>query len=151
MESLDDLKVLSPDELEELYCRNSSIEIPQGCWSGRLLHWLDSPESRNRFYRPILAAMFQYSPFGIDFENRCWYFWNSRLKAGSFTAAVDQSLWRPTNTVVLRYEVSRLPGPIKRLLYDEVKPISGRLCLGMGGINLTGRPGEIFFFGLETT
>jgi hypothetical protein len=149
MESLDDLRRLSPAELEDLYCRDESVEQPHGCWAGKLLCWLDSPESKNWFYRPALAAMFQYSPFGIDFDEKCWYFWSRNLKTGRFTASVGPSLWRPTQTVVLRYEVSRLPGPVKSLLYDEVKPISNRLCLGMGGINLSGRPGEIFIFGLE--
>ena len=43
-----------------------------------------------------------------------------------------------------------LRGRLRRaLLYDEVKPLSDRLCLGIGGLDLTGEPGEMFFFGLE--
>jgi hypothetical protein len=34
------------------------------------------------------------------------------------------------------------------LLYDEVKPLSEDLCLGMGGVNRGPGEGELFFFAL---
>jgi hypothetical protein len=59
-----------------------------------------------------------------------------------------RSRWRDTETVRLHYEVSRLPGPVRAVLYDEVKVLSPSLCLGIGGINAARGRGDHFFYAL---
>lgn len=149
VEGLDELVRMAPAELEALFREERPLAVPRGVFSGKLLCWLDSPESRHALFRPVTAAMFEHAPFGVDFDARCWFFWSRWLRAGRFAPVEGPSRWRPTRVIGLRYHGSRLPGPVKALLYDEVKPLSDRLCLGIGGLDLTGEPGEMFFFGLE--
>lgn len=62
---------------------------------------------------------------------------------------VGPSRWRDTEAVTLHYERSRLPAPIRGVLYDEVKPLTDTICLGLGGINAERGDGDQFFFALE--
>ncbi|PKN31442.1 MAG: hypothetical protein CVU63_23915, partial [Deltaproteobacteria bacterium HGW-Deltaproteobacteria-20] len=59
------------------------------------------------------------------------------------------SRWRDTQTIRLHYHPSRLPGAVRTFLYDEVKPLTESLCLGIGGINAPRGRGEQFLFSLE--
>ena len=73
----------------------------------------------------------------------------SEADLAAFEARVERSRWRETDSVVLRYEGSRLPGALRRLLYDEVKPLGEGLVLGIGGGNDGPGRGDHFFFALE--
>ena len=136
-------------ELEGIYAAPRPVGVPAGVFRGIHLAWLDTPGARHPLIRPLQYVGFQLTPFGIDFGARLWFFFDQRLAVGRFTADVGASRWRDTDTVRLRYEVSRLPRPLRALLYDEVKPLSSTLCLGLGGINAPRGRGDHFFFALD--
>lgn len=136
-------------ELEALYAEPRPVSVPAGIFRGIHLAWLDTPGARHPVIHPLQYLGFRLTPFGIDFIARRWFFFHRRLAAGRFTAHVGASRWRDTETVRLCYDVSHLPGPLRALLYDEVKPLSATLCLGLGGINAPRGRGDHFFFALE--
>ena len=136
-------------ELETLYAAPRPVWVPAGIFRGSHLAWLDTPGARHPVIRPLQHLGFRLTPFGIDFTTHRWFFFHPHLAGGRFTADVGASRWRDTDTVRLRYDVSRLPDPLRALLYDEVKPLSSTLCLGLGGINATRGRGDHFFFALE--
>ncbi|MBF0353458.1 MAG: hypothetical protein HQM11_20695, partial [SAR324 cluster bacterium] len=63
---------------------------------------------------------------------------------GKFRSEIHPSRWRSAMVVGLHYESSQLPGFIRNLLYDEVKPLSETLCLGIGGFNRDKGEGDHF-------
>ena len=141
---------MSLEELEELYISERDVRVPTGVFRGQLLRWLPRSEGQPRWLRPLLRLGFELTPFGVDFDRQRWFFGHDLApRLGRFSAAVGSSRWRPTLTVRLDYGRSRLPGPIRRQLYDEVKPLSATLCLGLGGINAEAGRGEQFFFALD--
>lgn len=142
------LRRCSRAELEDLYVASRPISVPRGLFHGCFLAWLDTPGARHPVFHPLQVLGFELTPFGVDFTARRWFFFHPRLAAGRFTAEAGPSRWRDTDAVCLRYEVSRLPGPLRRVLYDEVKPLSPTLCLGLGGINAARGRGDHFFFAL---
>jgi len=144
-----DLRGLTRPELEELYAAPRDIAVPRGCFAGTHLCWLDDAGARHRVLRPVVDLMFYRTPFGVDFDAGRWFFVRRGMKVGRFEASIGPSRWRDTETVRLTYHRSRLPWPIRRILYDEVKPLSGELCLGLGGINADQGRGEFFFFALQ--
>jgi hypothetical protein len=97
----------------------------------------------------MLTLGFVRLPFGIDFDRRRWFFVDPRLLVGRFATECGPSRWRDTDSVRLTYHGSRLPRIIRSSLYDEVKPLSDELCLGMGGINADRGTGDHFFFALR--
>jgi hypothetical protein len=146
--SLDDLRRASFDELERLYAEARPLVLPKGSFRGHHLGWLDTRGARHPLFRPIETIGFERIRFGVDFDRRCWFFVQPWLALGRFEPHLGASRWRHTDTVQLRYHVSRLPGPIRRILYDEVKPLGPDLCLGIGGINARVDRGDHFFFAL---
>jgi hypothetical protein len=135
-------------ELERIYREHEPVEPPRAAFRGYYLRRVDSPGAhtvRNR----ILQLGFQLPPFGVDFASHRWFFFSRHLQVGHFRDERARSRWRDTDTVALHYDVSRLPGPIRRLLYDEVKPLSERLMLGLGGLNDERGRGDLFFFALS--
>ena len=70
----------------------------------------------------------------------------TRFAIGRFDARIGPSRWRDTDAIQLHYDPSRLPGPIKGRLYDEIKPLSGDLVLGLGGVNAERGEGDHFWF-----
>ena len=149
MTTASELRQMELGALEALYVEERPLIEPAGRYRGHVLAWLDSSGSRHPLWRPMSALMFQVSPFGVDFDERCWFFWTRRLSAGRFVPVTGPSRWRDTRTIGLHYEASRLPEPVRRMLYDEVKPLSETLCLGIGGINAPRGAGELFLFSLE--
>ncbi len=135
-------------ELEALYVEQRPIRLPAGCYRGVHLAWLDTPGSRHPVIRPLQYLGFRLAPFGIDFSGGRWFFFHRSLAIGRFIAQPGPSRWRATDTVCLYYDVSRLPRSLRTLLYDEVKPLSTSLCLGIGGINAPRGRGDHFFFAL---
>jgi hypothetical protein len=138
------------EELEALYTTPRPVSVPVGIFRGFHLAWLDTPGARHPVIHTLQHLGFRLAPFGVDFTTRRWFFFHRHLAAGRFTADVGASRWRDTDTVRLRYDDSRLPGPLRALLYDEVKPLSATLCLGLGGINAPRGRGDHFFFALAT-
>ena len=145
---LDDLRRAGLDELERLYAAAGPVAVPSGSFRGVHLRWLETSGARHPLFRPIEVLGFERTPFGVDFDRRCWFFVKPWVAMGRFEPQPGASRWRHTDTVQLRYHVSRLPGPIRRILYDEVKPLGPDLCLGIGGINRRAGPGDHFFFAL---
>jgi hypothetical protein len=143
-----DLRASSADELERIYATDLPVQVPTGCFRGKTLMRIDNPGARKVSSRIIGFVGFEATPFGIDFDESCWYFWHPRLRIGAFRAHIGPSRWRDTEAVTLHYEVSRLPQPIRGVLYDEVKPLSPTVCLGMGGLNAGRDQGDHFFFAL---
>lgn len=149
--NLDNLKRMAGPQLEELYLAPGPLELPTGCFRGHVLTWIDSAAARQPLWRSILTVGFAWTPFGVDFDVRRWWFWHQRLAVGRFEPHIGPSRWRETETVCLHYHASRLPPPVRSVLYDEVKPLSSGLCLGIGGINAGRGEGDVFFFALQRT
>jgi hypothetical protein len=139
-----DLDGLGVAELDALYCSAPLGPLPAGLFTGRMLRYLDTPP----LVRALDWLLFDAPPYGIDFDARLWWFVHPRLAAGRFELTRGASRWRDTETLRLSYERSLLPGPIRGLLYDEVKPLDETQCLGIGGINRQRGRGEHFFFSL---
>ena len=146
--TLSQLQQCKVAELEALYVEERPITLPAGCYRGIHLAWLDTAGARHPLIRPLQYLGFRLAPFGVDFAARRWFFFHRSLGVGRFSAQPGRSQWRETATVRLHYDVSRLPRPLRTLLYDEVKPLSASLCLGIGGINAPRGRGDHFFFAL---
>lgn len=147
------LEKLTAQELEALYLHNDAFAIPtEGTYRGRYLLRIDSEASRNWFYNFVVYACFQTRHFGLNFfrDHANWYFHHKSLAAGYCAPTTQRSRWRDCDVIALDYAKSRLPAPIRNLLYDELKPLSDTLLLGMGGANLKNRSkGDLFFFCIE--
>ena len=139
----------TPTGLEPLFAHDEPIDVPSGVFRGRVLCRLDTPGARDRLWAPSQKVAFEWLPFGVDFDRRLWFFFEPRFGVGRFEPRVERSRWRDTDVVTLRYDVSRLPRPVRRVLYDEVKPLDGDRLLGIGGINAGPGRGDHFFFALE--
>lgn len=135
-------------ELERIYLEHEPLEPARAAFRGHYLCPVDSPSARSTRNR-ILQLGFRLPPFGVDFASQRWFFFSPHLRVGHFREERARSRWRDTETVALHYDVSRLPGPIRRRLYDEVKPLSDRLMLGLGGLNHERGRGDLFFFALS--
>ena len=150
--SLTRLVQCSVAELEVLYVESRPVSVPSGCYRGVHLAWLDTPGARPWARPPVIRPLqhlgFRLLPFGVDFIRHRWFFFHPTLGIGRFVAETGRSRWRDTETVRLHYEVSRLPGPVRAVLYDEVKALSPSLCLGIGGINAPRGRGDHFFIAL---
>ena len=146
--TLSRLRSCSLEQLEALYAEERPFAIPTSAYRGVHLAWLDTPGARHPLARPLEHLGFYWVPFGVDFTARQWFFFDRRLGIGRFWAQPGPSRWRDTETVCLHYDISRLPRPLRGILYDEVKPLSTALCLGIGGINAPRGRGDHFFFAL---
>jgi hypothetical protein len=135
--------------LEELFARPRPAEVPRGWFRGTYLCPCTSRAARRPQNRAAVFLLHRVLPFGVDFDSCRWTFFHRRPQVAHFVADVARSRWRETEVVAMRYQVSRLPGPVRGLLYDEVRPLSPDLCLGLGGINRKAGEGELFFFALE--
>lgn len=146
--TLASLQSASRDELEKIYRHSEPVAWEDALWRGHFLCMLDSVAARSRALKWISEIGFANAPFWIDSERRLWCFGTPEIGVGRFEAKPGPSRWRSAQTVRLDYHVSRLPGLIRRELYDEVKPLSSDLCLGISGINAERGHGELFFFAL---
>ena len=138
--------------LEELYLQKVDIAIPQsGAYQGTYLKRLDNPGANNSFNVVLQWAMFDLTPFGLNFfsDHGDWYFFHPSLAMGKFIPRRERSRWRDTETITLNYETSRLPKPIRSMLYDEIRPLSENIMLGIGGLNADKDKGDLFFFAIE--
>ena len=143
-----ELRACSLAALETLY-RDAPIgPRPGGRFRGQVLTRVDSRLARSRRGGAILAP-FEHAAFGIDFASATWFFFRPWVRIGRFRMERGSSRWRDAEVFKLEYDVSRLPRPVRGLLYDEVKPLSETLCLGLGGINAEAGEGDLFFFALQ--
>jgi hypothetical protein len=146
--SVSRLRYCKLDELEALFATDGPVRLPTGCYRGALLTPLPTRGARTPTGR-FIGAAFATAPFGVDFRTNAWFFFHPRLQIGRFEPRVGPSRWRDTDAVALHYQHSRLPGPIRDTLYDEVKPLTDTLCLGLGGVNAERGDGDMFVFALE--
>jgi hypothetical protein len=135
-------------ELESLYASSREVIVPKGRFAGRHLVWLDTPAARHPVLRTVEHLFFAELSWRIDFDRRRWFWLQDRVGIGRFSASVGPSRWRATDTIRLLYDDPLLPGFVNQWLYDEVKPLSDDLCLGLGGISAKKSVGEQFFFAL---
>jgi hypothetical protein len=149
LSGLEELLRASRPELEEIYASRPMGPTPGGRFRGVFLCFLDNDGAARPSTRAIDSLLFRAVPFGVDFGSRRWWFVDPRVQAGRFDAEAGPSRWRDTDTLRLRYGASRLPGPIRSYLYDEVKPLSEDLCLGIGGVDAERGEGDHFFFALS--
>jgi len=147
--SVDDLRRRPLAGLEALYRDAPRGPDPAGVFRGHFLAWIDSPGARRPSIRAVDSLLFRATPFGVDFDRAAWWFVRPSLRAGRFEARLGPSRWRQTDCWQLHYEVSRLPTPIRALLYDEVRPLTSSMILGLGGIARDRGEGDHFFFALE--
>jgi hypothetical protein len=133
-------------ELEEVLRAAPFGPPPAGTFRGRFLCWLRRVPLHVRAMDELL---FRAVTFGLDFDRGAWWFVTPRLQAGAFDATRGPSRWRDGVEVMrLRYDRSRLPRPFRAALYDEVKPLSADVCLGIGGLNADAGRGDHFLFAL---
>ena len=131
-------------ELETLYARAPIAPLAGGVWRGRYLHELPMSPSE----RLLCRAMFKWRTFGVDLDQCGWWFGRPGRIVGRFETKVGTSRWRETEVVRLDYRRTT-PWPLRRLLYDELKPLSYNAILGLGGVNRSGPRGAWFYFALE--
>ena len=136
-------------ELESLFIAEPHAAVPTGCYRGTYLARLQTPGARARWNRFVEYVGFEAMPFGVDFRSCSWFFFFQQLQLGHFRPEVCPSRWRTTEVVALHYGTSKLPAPIRGVLYDEVKPLTPTVCLGLGGMNAERGQGDHFFFALK--
>lgn len=147
--TVDELRTLSKAELEALWATPLTRRELSGVYRGHVLGWIEHATARRPIYRWSQRLAFDVTPFGLDFDRRLWFFFTPRLATARFVAREHTSRWRDTDAFGLHYQDSRLPHGVRRQLYDEVKPLSERWVLGLGGINEGRGVGDHFYFVLE--
>jgi len=145
----DTLKHAGIEALERLYEEPRAIELPRGIFAGFHLGWLDTVGARDPILKPVEELFFHRLAWFVDFERSRWFWFHRSIGLGHFTPSLGPSRWRDTDTVRLLYDDRRLPGFINQWLYDEVKPLSEDVCLGIGGISKRRGLGDQFIFGLR--
>ena len=136
-------------QLEQIFTSAKASALPRGVYRGHFLMFLETIHTHKRWVQWILDFGFHRLPFGIDFEDSRWFFFHPACRVGHFTMQIGPSRWREATTVQLHYHTSHLPKVIREHLYDEVLPLTNRLCLGLGGLNQEQGSGDIFYFALE--
>lgn len=140
---------MSLNQLESLWARPTALPPPRGRYRGHVLRRIDHETSRRARWLWTERIAFEWIPFGIDFDRRLWFFITGHLAMARFEARPGPSRWRDAEAIGLSYGPSKLPHVVRSVLYDEVKPLSGRLVLGIGGISRARGEGEHFFFALD--
>lgn len=140
---------MSLGDLESLWVKQVELTTPSGLHRGHVLWRIDHATSRRPLWVFSQRVGFEWIPFGIDFDRRLWFFFTPRVAIGRFETRPGKSRWRDTDAVGLYYQVSKLPRFVRRVLYDEVKPLSKRWMLGIGGIDADRGEGDHFYFVLE--
>ena len=141
---------MSAGQLDDVFTRDGApVATPRGRFRGEVLARIEHATSRRPLWRWSERIGFEWASWGVDFDRRLWFFFTPRLAIGRFDPRVGASRWRDTESVGLHYEVSRLPGFVRGALYDEVKPLSDALALGIGGMNGARGVGDHFYFALE--
>ena len=147
MWSADELRAASLAELERVFVSEPTYPgVMSGRVRGSFLAYVDSEGARRLAVRAMDDVLLRALAWGIDWDERRWLFPQLGLRAGHFRVERGPSRWRSTEVLRLRYDVSRLP--FRAILYDEVKPLSADLALGLGGLEGPRGEGDHFFFAL---
>jgi len=133
--SWEELRGADASDLEKLYRDVGVSRVPRGIFAGRHLAWVETRDPTAPLLRPVLELFFRRLEFHIDFDRSQWFWFARSLGVGHFSPSIGPSRWRDTETI--------------RMLYDEVKPLSDDLGLGLGGISRRRGEGERFFFALR--
>lgn len=144
-------------ELNSIFAGGGEAMLPrQGSYRGTWLRRIENAGTYKPFNLISQWLMFEITPFGITFNSDAtgiWYFFDPTLAVGNFIMRLEDSRWalpsqRPaaTQCVTLNYETSALPGPVRGILYDEVKVLSDKHCLGIGGFKGPAGEGDNFYF-----
>jgi hypothetical protein len=132
-------------ELERAFREPLGV-LPRGLVTGHFLRFVDSPGARKSIVRALDTLVFRSLVWGLDLDDRRWWFEHPSLRAGHYRIVEGVSRWRDTRVLQLHYDVSRLPG--RGILYDELKPLADGRVLGLGGIDADVGAGDHFFFEL---
>jgi hypothetical protein len=132
--------------LERAFVASKLASLPSGLVRGSFLGFVDSAGARKPHVRLLDTIAFRAVRWGLDLDDRRWWFEHPRLAAGRFRVVEGPSRWRSTRVLQLHYDESRLP--IRRVLYDELKPLEDGRILGLGGIDAAREEGDHFFFEL---
>lgn len=143
MRAVADLQTASRAELEAIYADAPVAPLPTGVWRGHYLQELPM----NPAERLLARAMFKWPTFGLDLDACGWWFVRPTRVVGHFAPLPGRSRWRDAD--VIRLDYAQTPWPLRRVLYDELKPLGDDAILGIGGINRDGPRGAWFFFALE--
>ncbi len=147
MTTAQELRSSSLEGLERLYRDTPLGPKPSRSFQGQVLHRVNSPFARSMSASAVTWP-FAHLRFGVDFGACAWFFLHPGLTLAHFRVAPGPSRWRDTQTLQLHYDGSRLP--FRGVLYDEVKPLSETVCLGLGGLNRQPEnEGDLFYFLLE--
>jgi hypothetical protein len=145
-----EFRAKSLNQLETIFMGAAPLAYPApGNYAGTWLKRIENSGTYKPFNLISQWLMFEITPFGITFHadaTGIWYFFNPSLAAGNFAMANGASMWRDTKAVALNYETAKLPGFIRGILYDEVKPLSENHALGIGGFKGPAGDGDNFFF-----
>jgi hypothetical protein len=145
-----DFRAKSLSQLETLFMQPAPLAYPvPGNYAGKWLKRIENAGTYKPFNLISQWLMFEIMPFGITFQNDntgIWYFFNPALAAGNFVMKNGASMWRDTKAVALNYETAKLPGFVRGILYDEIKPLSENHALGIGGFKGPAGDGDNFFF-----
>ncbi|MCB9555289.1 MAG: hypothetical protein H6707_04240 [Deltaproteobacteria bacterium] len=143
--TIEHLRCASAERLEAIYAAPHSAPAPSGLY--RCIDLGPTPANGARWAKLAVTLFFQLE-LAIDFDRRCWLIGPCRWATGEFSLPCQPSRWRATETYCFDYRETRLPEPIRCLLYDEVKPLTEGLCLGLGGINADAGRGDLRYFAL---
>lgn len=141
-----DLLRMSEPELDDVFVNAPLLDLPRGVFDGSTIRRLTTPGASHPIYRSLEWLGFEAMRWGIDFDGPRWFFQSPLLRAGRFEPRAGRSRWRPTDAFQMHYHPSRLPRLLSGTLYDEVKPLSEDLCLGIGGVNMDVGDGDHFYF-----
>ncbi len=147
--NLDDLARADLPALERLYREAPlSAPLPAGDFRGVTLARLDNTGAQNPLLRLVEWFGFELLPYGMQLDAPAWTFVRPSLRIGEFAATPGPSRWRKTDTFRLDYSRARLPRWLRAQLYDELKPLTADLLLGIGGVNAGPGEGDHFFYAM---
>lgn len=145
-----EFKSYETKELEHLFAANdASLRLESGNYKGTWLRRIEHAGSYKPFNLVSQWLLFDVTPFGITLHadgTGIWYFFHPTIAAGEFRLTEEKSQWRSTEALTLRYDDAKLPGFVRALLYDEIKPLSNLHAIGIGGFNEPTGEGDNFFF-----
>ena len=149
-ELIGEFRQKSARELDAIFTAPGTARLPaEGNYRGTWLRRIENAGTYKPFNLISQWLMFEVTPFGITFHSDgtgIWYFFHPVLAAGNFVMHSEASRWRTTQCVTLNYENAALPGPVRDILYDEIRVLSDDHALGIGGFKGPAGDGDNFYF-----
>ncbi len=146
--TLAELRRMSIEQLDRVFSDAPLLDLPKRRFDGETLVRLQNRGALMKRHRILEGLGFEAMRWGIDFIADDWFFYTPLFAIGHFQPRPGPSRWRDTESIGLHC-IARLPHVIKRELYDEVKPLSDSLVLGIGGVNREKTMGDHFYFALR--